>query len=179
MKKILIYILSLFPSMLFANQSPLYFSTSAVAMYASGSPESLSSLFGPSVALAGGFRMNTMAIEIEFKKVNLSSTQIGNKDYDSTVSDGLFSTGIRLFPNRIFSLKAGISTHFIEMDISKNNTKQSEDESDGEFFGLYAGMGITREFTPLIHGFLESTLYPLPDINIYLVDMQIGLRFYL
>lgn len=179
MYKIIFALLSLSPIFLFAQTSGLYFSTSAVAMYGSGSPESLSSLFGPGVAMAGGFRINSIAAEIEFKKVNLSNTQIGNKHYDSRINDSLFLTGFRLFPNRIFSLKAGIANHFIEMDISKNHVKQSDNESDGEFLGFYAGMGISREFSQSIQGFLESTLYPLSEINIYLVDMQIGLRFYL
>jgi hypothetical protein len=179
MKILILSYLSLMGPFLLAAENGLYFSPSASLMYGSGSSDSQSSLIGPGVALSGGLRFNSTAVEVELKRVNTSNLDIGDKTYETTIHDTIFSSGVRLFLNRILSIKMGIATHFVEMDIDKNGVKQTNDENDGEYFGLYGGMGIMQEFTSNIHGFLESNLYPIPEIDLYFIDMQIGFRVYL
>ncbi len=49
---------------------------------------------------------------------------------------------------------------------------------NGSYMGLLGGMGINHEMGPMDFYF-ESTLFPIPDIGMYIVDFEFGLRFYL
>ena len=177
-------LLSIFVSLLIsiktlAASHSLYIAPSAVSMYGSGESTALSSLFGPSVALAGGLKFHSAAFEFEFKKINLSNESLGDEDYKTQLQSSIISIGTRLYLNRLFSIKAGLAEHFVKMNIEKNGESKPNEESDGEYFGFYGGMGIMRDFTPQLQGFLESTLYPIPEIDIYFVDSQLGIRIYL
>lgn len=173
-----IFILFFLPSTLW-GQSGIYIAPAMNLAYGSGSGDSKSSLLGPSFALAAGMRANNIGAEMEFKQIKLTNSQIGNKDYDTEIYDTIFSGGVRFFLQNVFSIKLGLSQHFVEMNINKDGQSLDNEEEDGQFFGFYGGMGIIHQFTKDSEVFLESTLYPVPDIDMYIVDMQLGLRILL
>lgn len=157
----------------------IFFSPSLNFTYASGGDEEKSSLIGTGFGIGGGIRYGTSVFEIDVKRNKVSSGQIGSKDYDTTIYDTIFSGGFRLILNEIFSIKAGLANHYIEMDIYESGVKKKDLESDGEYLGFYGGMGILHQLSHFSELYLESTLYPLPDVDMYFVDMQFGLRWYL
>ena len=81
--------------------------------------------------------------------------------------------------DQIFSLKAGLASHMVEMDIYQGPTDLKSAEDDGEYIGIYGGMGIISPMNKQSDLYFESTLYPVSEISIYFIDIEIGVRFYL
>ena len=157
----------------------LYLAPALTMGFSSGDSEAKSSLLGPGIALSAGARFGVSMFEIEYKRFKFSGSQIGSPDYDTQVYDSIFSGGLRVLLNNIFSIKAGLAIHHFEMDIFKDDIRQENIENEGEFIGFYAGMGIAHNISKMGQLFLESTLYPVSEVNLFIVDMQVGYRIYL
>lgn len=178
MKTLLIFFTFTLSGLVMADQG-IYLSASGNFTYGSGSGDEKSSLIGPGVSLTGGLKIRSFALEGGVKRFTLSNTQIGNDSYETEIKNSLLFGGVRVILDEIFSLKAGFVSHNIEMDIYEGNQHLTNIEDDGEYFGLYGGMGIVNKLNRKLDFFFESTLYPVSDINFYFVDIEVGLRFYL
>lgn len=178
MKIILITIMMFMTQASFAKNA-FYLAAGAVPMYGSGEGDETSSLLGTGISIAGGVRFGPTAFEGGLKRLTVTNDEIGDDKYSTEVKNSIFFGGGRLFFDEIFSLKAGISTHMVEMDIYQGATHLKSKEDDGEFFGIYGGMGIVTPMSKFSDIYFESTLYPVPDIGIYFIDIEIGMRIYL
>lgn len=176
--KILFALLSIISFSTYAADG-IYLSASALPIYGSGNDESTSSLLGTGVAVTAGVRLINLAFEGGVKQLTVKNKELGNDKYDTEIKDTVIFGGARLFFNEVFSLKAGLSSHRMDMDIYQGQTHLKSKEDDGEHFGVYAGMGILTELSRTTDLYVESTLYPVSDIGFYFVDMEIGIRFYL
>jgi hypothetical protein len=157
----------------------VYISTTLLYTYGSGEHDSKSALLGTGVSITGGLKVQAASFEFGIKQVSLSNESIGNDSYDTIIKDSIFFGGGRLFLSKIFSLKAGLASHYLSMDISKNNSNRNDLEDGGNFLGTYAGMGIFHPINNSLDFYYESTLYPIPDTGLFLIDMEIGIRLHL
>lgn len=178
MKIIFLLIILISTSNLFAKDS-FYLSFGAAPVYGSAEGDSKSSLLGTAISFAAGARFKATAFEIGVKRFTISNDELGNDSYDTEIKNGIFFGGGRLFIDNIFSLKAGLASHNIEMDVYKGLTHLTSEEDDGEFIGLYGGMGIVTTLNKKSDLYFESTLYPISDVGLYFIDIEIGVRFYI
>lgn len=160
-------------------KNAFFLAAGAVPIYGSGDSDEISSLLGTGISVSGGLRLNTAAFEIGLKRLTISNEELGNDKYSTEIKNSIFYAGGRLFFDEIFSLKAGISSHIVEMDIYKGASHLKNLENDGDYLGLYGGMGIVTSLNNYSDLYFESTLYPVSDIGIYFIDIEIGYRFYL
>lgn len=144
--------------------------------YGSGGGSELSSMLGLGVGISGGIKYKAIAFEIGAKRFQLDNEQIGNKDYDSKLINSMFWGGTRFILDDVFSLKLGFASHFVEMDLYKDGQKR--DDEDGNYLGFLAGMGIVHPQSGYDF-YYESTLYPMPEIDFYIVDIEVGIRYFL
>lgn len=178
MKIFSLFILLVFSHHTFAKDG-VYLAAAAVPIYGSGSADAKSSLLGTGIALTAGLRIQNVGFEGGVKRLTVTNSELGNDDYDTEIQNAILFGGARLFFSNIFSFKAGLSSHNLEMDIFKNGTRLESAEDDGEYFGIYGGMGIVSPMTKETDLYFESTLYPVSEVDIYFIDIEIGLRFYL
>lgn len=157
----------------------VYIAAGAVPIYGSGDKEETSSLLGTGISASGGFRLSHMAFEMGLKRLTVTNKELGNDKYETEVKNSTFYGGGRLFFDHIFSLKAGIASHNIEMDIYKGPNHLKNKENDGEYIALYGGMGILTPLHKYSDLYFESTLYPISDIGMYFIDIEVGVRLYL
>jgi hypothetical protein len=160
-------------------KSGLYAQLLGSGVYSTSELTSLSSSTGSGIGISGGIRMNTIGIELTAKRFSLNNQAMGDDNYSSTIKDSTFSGGIRLFIDNSFSFKLGAIFHNLEMDVHKNSVRRADEESDGDFYGIYAGMGINHQISSDIDFYLESNLYPIPQAKISLIDFEFGLRMYI
>jgi len=177
MKSIFIIIL-LFTSSAFAREG-IYLSTSLFPVYGSGTSSEKSSLLGSGISFTGGLRLRSLGLEVGAKRFTTSNKQLGDDKYETEIKDSIFYGGGRLFLSEVFSLNLGLAIHYVEMDIYEGSNHLKSEEDGGESLGIYAGMGIMHPLARNLDVFYESTLYPISDIGLYFVDMQLGIRFYL
>lgn len=157
----------------------VYFAASLLPVYGSGNDDSKSSMLGIGVSAVGGIRIKAAGFEMGVKRLTITNKELGDDKYDSEIKNSAMFGGGRLFISDIFSLKAGVAMHYIEMDLYQGSTHLTDEEDDGEFFGLYAGMGIMHPINNRTDLYYEATLMPVSDIGMYFVDMELGIRFYL
>lgn len=158
-------------------KNAMYFSATMLPLYASGNHASKSALLGTGFGVSGGVRLGTAGFEISGKRFKVESEHIGDKDFDTRIFDSLFATTARLYLDK-FNLKFGLAMHNLDMEVSKNNSRRKDLEDNGTYVGLLGGMGINHEMGDTDFYF-ESTLYPIPDVDLFIIDFGIGLRFYL
>jgi len=155
---------------------------SAISMgpsYVTGNENAYSSLIGTNLSLQGGLQINSASLEFGAKRLQVSSEGVGSKDYETKVINSLFNLGTRLWFDRVFSIKASLVVHHLEMRVYKNDLRQKSMEVDGEFLSWYAGMGFLTQLNSTLEFFIESSINPLIDQRMYLIDIEAGLRFYL
>ncbi len=157
----------------------IYLAPSLFPVYGSGGDAGKSSMLGTGIAITGGLKLKNIGIEVGAKRFTLSNEEIGDKSFDSEIKDSIFFGGARLFLNNIFSLKAGLGIHHFEMDLYEGNVHLTNDEQDGSSLGLYGGMGIMHELNKTTDFYYESTLFSVPDVDMYFIDIEVGLRFFL
>jgi len=157
----------------------IYLSTSLFPVYGSGNSEAKSSLLGTGISGVGGVRLKNIGFEMGAKRFTTTNKQLGDDKYETEVKDAVFFGGGRFFLSDIFSLKASLSMHYIEMDIYQDSAHLKNDEEDGEYLGLYGGMGIMHPIGKNLDLYYESTLFPVPDIGFYFIDIELGVRIYL
>lgn len=157
----------------------VYFGAAFSPTYGSGETSAKSSLSGIGVGISGGVRIQSVGIEFGAKRFTLTNDPMGDSSYDSELKNSLFYGGGRLFLNKIFSLKAGLAMHQVEMDLKQGSSRLTSEEEDGDYIGLYGGMGILHPLNQSTDLYYEATLYPVPDIGFYFVDFEFGLRWYL
>jgi hypothetical protein len=172
------YLFFMFFSSFAFCETGLYTQILGSASYSNSENNGMSALTGSAIGISGGIRMNTVGFELTAKRFSLNNEAIGDSEYSSKLKDSTFSGGIRLFIQNRFSFKLGIIFHNLEMDIFKNDIRQKQDEYDGDFFGLYAGMGINHKISRELDFYLESNLYPVPQAKFSLIDFEFGLRLY-
>lgn len=178
MKNLFILFCFVLSSNVFANNA-IFVAAGAVPMYGSGEEDATSSLLGTGISLSGGLRIGSIAFEAGLKRLTVTNDEIGDDKFSTEIKNSIFFGGARLFFDQIFSLKAGLASHKVEMDIYQGPVHKKSEEEDGEYIGIYGGMGIVSPMNKVTDLYFESTLYPVPDIGIYFIDIEIGVRFYL
>ena len=177
MKKLILILLFSFTT--FAGEG-VYIAPSLGLTYGSGGDESLSSLLGNHVGVVGGHRLGNFAFELGIKRVNMTNESIGNDNYDSEVTNDMYFGGVRAFLSDIFVLSAGLVSHNLDMEVKNDSgTRLKNKEDDGSYLSFYAGMGIQHDLNNSMDFYWEGNLFSIPDINMFNVEMTLGLRFYL
>jgi hypothetical protein len=156
-----------------------YFAASMGPSYITGNEDAASSLLGTNLSLAGGFKLKEVSLEFGGKRMQVSSEGVGSKDYETKLSNSLFNLGARVWLDQVFSLKAGLVVHHLDMTVYKNDTRQRSMEVDGDFLSWYGGMGFLAVLSRNSEFFIESSIYPLIDQRMYFIDIEAGMRFYL
>ena len=144
--------------------------------YGSGGEEAYSSLLGNNIGIDGGIKLNNMAIEFGIKRSLLSNSSIGSTDYDTEIKNDIYSAGVRIFTDSLINFKTGFVSHNFDMTIKEDE----ELEEDGSFTSIYFGSGINLSLAQTgMDFFWEGTLFPISDVDLYEIDLSIGLRVYM
>lgn len=179
MKNLILILMLIISLNAFARDGVYIAAGGDIPMYGSGNSDSTSSLLGTGISATGGVHLEHVALEFGFKQLTVTNHELGNDKYDSEIKNSVFYGGGRLFFDQVFSLKAGIASHSVAMNIYKGGTHLKDEENNGKYLGLYGGMGILTPLCKYTDLYFESTLYPVPDIGIYFIDIEVGFRFYL
>lgn len=131
-------------------------------------------MLGINVGIVGGYRFGTSAFEFGIKRSAVSNSQIGDKDYDSEITNDMYFGGFRFFAGDIFSIAGGYTSHNLDFDVTGATI-----DSNGSYNSFYASMGINISQSADRDFFWEGNLYPISEADIFQVDFVAGFRFYL
>lgn len=147
--------------------------------YASSSEDAYASSLGSHIGITGGLRQGRFAFEAGIRRSNLDNDNGGNDDYDSELINDMYFAGLRIFLNDSFVFNGGLISHNLDTSVKKNGIRRKSDEQDGSYMSFYLGMGMQHELGGDMDIFWEGSAQPLSEVDIFMIEMTLGMRIYL